>query len=58
MPTAAPATPHAPPDRTGVVVTVTMLVLAVLGIAAVFHGPIAAVLSPPAPGVEAAAASR
>jgi hypothetical protein len=36
------------PDRSGVVVTATMVLLALLGVATVFHEPIAAIFVPPA----------
>jgi uncharacterized iron-regulated membrane protein len=39
------------PDRSGVVVTAAMVLLALLGVATVFHDPIAALfVTPPAAG--------
>jgi len=40
---------HSQRDRTGAIVTAAMLALALIGAATVFHGAIAAVLTPSAP---------
>jgi hypothetical protein len=42
------------PDRTSAVVTAGLLLLAVLGVATVFHEPIAALLAPADPGESSA----
>jgi hypothetical protein len=39
---------YSPVDRSGTVVTAAMVLLALLGVATVFHEPIAAIFAPPA----------
>jgi uncharacterized iron-regulated membrane protein len=46
------------PDRSGMVVTAAMLLLAVLGVATVFHDPITALFAAPPSAAEAPAAAR
>jgi hypothetical protein len=38
---------YSPVDRSGAVVTAAMVLLALLGVATVFHEPIAAIFEPP-----------
>jgi DNA-binding transcriptional regulator YbjK len=40
------------PDRSGAVVTAAMVLLALLGVATVFHDPIATLLAPPPAATE------
>jgi DNA-binding transcriptional regulator YbjK len=46
------------PDRSGAVVTATMVLLALLGVATVFHDPIAALFVTPPAAAEAPPAAR
>jgi uncharacterized iron-regulated membrane protein len=46
------------PDRSGMVVTAAMLLLALLGVATVFHDPITALFAAPPSAAEAPAAAR
>jgi hypothetical protein len=45
-------------DRSGAVVTAAMVLLALLGVATVFHEPIAAIFAPPPAAAEPAAAAH
>jgi uncharacterized iron-regulated membrane protein len=46
------------PDRSGMVVTAGMLLLALLGVATIFHDPITALFAAPPSAVEAPAGAR